>query len=97
MKTLRVSQDIVPMAEFKGHAAHWFRRIAENNQPVVITQNGKPAGVLLSPVEFDRLVERQRFLQDIATGVADLDASRTMTTDELKRRLGLSDQDPVKR
>ncbi len=91
MKPLRVSQDIVPMAEFKGQAAHWFRRVAENNQPVVITQNGKPAGVLLSPAEFDRLVERHRFLEDVAAGVADLDAGRVVRTDELKRRLGLDD------
>lgn len=96
MKPLRVSQDIVPMAEFKGRAAHWFRRVAENNQPVVITQNGKPAGVLLSPAEFDRLVERQRFLGDVAAGAADLDAGRTMTTDELKRRLDLAG-DPADR
>ncbi len=96
MKPLRVSQDIVPMAEFKGQAAHWFRRVAENNQPVVITQNGKPAGVLLSPAEFDRLVEQQRFLGDVAAGVADLDAGRVVTTDELKRRLGLGD-DPAAR
>lgn len=90
MKPLRVSQDIVPMAEFKGQAAHWFRRVGENNQPVVITQNGKPAGVLLSPAEFDRLMERQRFVQDVAAGVADLDAGRTMNTRELERRLGLT-------
>lgn len=89
MKPLRVSQDIVPMAEFKGQAAHWFRRVAENNQPVVITQNGKPAGVLLSPAEFDRLVERQRFLTDVAAGIAVLDAGRTVTTAELERHLGL--------
>lgn len=91
MKPLRVSQDIVPMAEFKGRAAHWFRRVAENNQPVVITQNGKPAGVLLSPAEFDRLVERARFLSDVTAGVADLDAGRVVTTQELERRLGLGD------
>lgn len=91
MKPLRVSQDIVPMAEFKGRAAHWFRRVAENHQPVVITQNGKPAGVLLSPAEFDRLVERARFLSDVAAGVADLDAGRVVTTQELERRLGLDD------
>mgnify|MGYP000959954946 CR=1 FL=1 len=96
MKPLRVFQDIVPMAEFKAQAAQWFRRVAENNQPVVITQNGKPAGVLLSPAEFDRLVERQRFIESVAAGVADLDAGRVMTTDELKRRLGLDD-DPADR
>lgn len=92
MKPLRVSQDIVPMAEFKSQAAHWFRRVAENDQPVVITQNGKPAGVLLSPAEFDRLVERQRFLQAVAAGVADIEAGRVVATDELKRRLGLGDE-----
>ena len=96
MKPLRVSQDIVPMAEFKGQAAKWFRRVTENNQPVVITQNGKLAGVLLSPAEFDRLVERQRFLEDVTAGAADLDAGRVVTTDELKRRLGLDD-DPAER
>jgi len=57
----------------------------------VITQNGKPAGVLLSPAEFDRLVERERFLTDVAAGIADLDAGRTVTTKELERRLGLGD------
>lgn len=92
MKPLRVSQDIVPMAEFKGQAAQWFRRVAESNQPVVITQNGRPAGVLLSPAEFDRLVERQRFLEDVAAGAADLDAGRVLTTDELKQRLGLDEE-----
>jgi hypothetical protein len=30
-------------------------------QPVIINQNGKPAGVLVSPTEYDRLTERERF------------------------------------
>ena len=49
MRSIRVSEDIVPIGEFKGQAAHWLRRVSETGQPVVITQNGKPAGVLLSP------------------------------------------------
>jgi PHD/YefM family antitoxin component YafN of YafNO toxin-antitoxin module len=57
----------------------------------VITQNGKPAGVLLPRAEFDRLMGRERFLTDVAAGVANLDAGRTVTTMELKRRLGLGD------
>ncbi len=38
---------------------------------MVITQNGRPAGVLLSPREYDRMQERQRFLESIAAGLAD--------------------------
>jgi PHD/YefM family antitoxin component YafN of YafNO toxin-antitoxin module len=54
---------------------------------MVITQNGRPAGVLLSPREYDRIQERQRFLESIAAGLADAESGRTMTTMELRERL----------
>ncbi len=87
MRTLRISQDIVPLGEFKGQAAHWLKRANETDQPVVITQNGKPAAVLLSPAEYDRLQERQRFLESITAGLDDAADGRSMTTAELKSRL----------
>jgi prevent-host-death family protein len=87
MKRLRVSQDIVPVGEFKGHASRWLRRASESGQPVVITQNGRPAGVLVSAAEFDRLVERQEFLESVAAGITDADAGRTMDSAELRHRL----------
>jgi prevent-host-death family protein len=87
MRALRVAEDIVPVGEFKGQAARWLRHAAESGQPVVITQNGKPAGVLVSPSEYDRLTERQRFLESVALGLADAEAGRTMNTKELLRRL----------
>ena len=93
MKAMRVSDGIVPIGEFKGQAARWLRRLTETGQPVVITRNGRPAGVLLSPAEFDRLTERQRFLESVARGLADADAGRVMNARKLKRRLaaGLPD------
>jgi len=87
MRALKVAEDIVPVGEFKGKAARWLRHAAESGQPVVITQNGKPAGVLVSPSEYDRLTERQRFLESVALGLADAEAGRTMNTKELLRRL----------
>ena len=84
---IRIGEDIVPIADFKTRAKHWLRRAAATGQPIVITQNGKPAGVLLSPAEFDHLQERQRFLQSIAAGLADADAGRVSTSNELKKRL----------
>lgn len=89
MKPLRVSRDIVPVGEFKGQAGRWLRRASESGQPIVITQNGRPAGVLVSATEFDRMIERQRFLESVAGGIADADAGRTMGTAELRRRLAV--------
>ena len=80
MKEVQISDGIVPLGEFKAQAAKLLKRIGESGQPMVITQNGRPAGVLLSPREYDRIQERQRFLESIAAGLADAESGRTMTT-----------------
>jgi prevent-host-death family protein len=90
MRSVRVSQDIVPVSDFKAQAADWLKRVADSGQPIVITQNGKAAGVLLSPAEFDRLTERARFIEAIDAGLDDEKAGRTLphhvVVAEMKRR-----------
>jgi prevent-host-death family protein len=77
----------VPLGEFKSKAAQYLKRLAERNHPMVITQNGRPAAVLLSPSEFDRLLEKHRFLMSVASGLDDAESDRVMDTAELKKRL----------
>jgi prevent-host-death family protein len=57
----QVFEELVPISDFEAHAADLLRRVAETGKRLVITQNGKAAGVLLSPAEFDRLSQRTRF------------------------------------
>lgn len=87
MKPLRVSEDVVPVGEFRAKTKQWLKRAGNTGHPVVITQNGRPAGVLLSPAEFDRLTYRERFIASIEAGIADIDASRVHTTDEVREFL----------
>ena len=87
MRAVRVSEDIVPVSDFKAQAADWLRRIAETGQALVITQNGKAAGVLLSPAEFDRLTERARFLEAVDGGLADEKAGRVLTHADVVTKL----------
>lgn len=87
MKDLQISKDIVPLGEFKAGAAQILKRLAGSRSPLVLTQNGRPAAVMLSPQEFDRLRERERFLESVAMGLADAEAGRVVDTDELRRRL----------
>ena len=92
MKQLHVSQDIVPIGEFKAHASRLLRDLRNDKRPLVITQNGRPAAVLLTPEEFDRLSEREQFLSAVREGLADSEAGRVISdvdlTDELDRALG---------
>ena len=49
------------------------------------------------PSEFERLQERQRFLESIAAGVADADAGRVMDAKELRRRLASARRNQIAR
>lgn len=78
--------------EFKAQAADWLRKLGETGAPVVVTQNGKPAGVLLSPEVFDQLTEQARFVAAVNEGLADAEAARVHSPDavvsRMKRRFG---------
>jgi prevent-host-death family protein len=87
MRAPRIAEDIVPVSDFKAHAAELLHRIAQTGQPLVITQNGKAAGVLLSPARFDELTERARFLEAVNAGLADSDADRVYPHEEVVKRL----------
>lgn len=87
MRAIRISEDIVPVSEFKAQAAECLRRVTATGQPIIITQNGKAAGVLLSPGEFDRLSERARFIAAVQEGLADADAGLLRDHDEVAERI----------
>ncbi|HVK72378.1 MAG TPA: type II toxin-antitoxin system Phd/YefM family antitoxin [Kofleriaceae bacterium] len=87
MRPVRISEDFVPVSDFKAQAADWLRKAAETGAPIVVTQNGRPAGVLLSPEAFDELTERARFVAAVNEGLADADAGRVHAHAAVVRRM----------
>jgi prevent-host-death family protein len=83
MKPIEVTNDIVPIAAFKARASEIVRSLRSRGRPLIITQNGKPAAVLLSPEDFDRLAYRERFVAAVQEGLADVTAGRVVTDEEL--------------
>ncbi|MBN1962442.1 MAG: type II toxin-antitoxin system Phd/YefM family antitoxin [Deltaproteobacteria bacterium] len=92
MKNLQISEDILPVGEFKTHASQVIRRLQASKRPFVITQNGKPTAVLLTPSEFDRLNEHAQFLESVDEGLSDSNAGRVIDdialTNELDEAFG---------
>ena len=87
MKDISISEDIVPLGQFKSQASRLLKRLASEQHPLVITQNGRP--VMLSPGQYDRLRDKERFLESVAAGIADADAGRVIETAELRSQLAL--------
>ena len=87
MKYVQVSQDILPVGELKTHTSRVLRQLRAAQRPIVITLNGKPAAVLITPEEFDRLYERERFVEAVGKGLADAEAGRVVDDEALSGEL----------
>jgi prevent-host-death family protein len=73
-----------------------LRQLHETQRPIVVTQNGRPAAVLITPDDFDRLRELDQFLDAVHEGLADSEAGRVIDdaslTVELDAALDSPDQ-----
>lgn len=87
MKPFSTAEDIVPLNDFKARASQLFRKLREGQRPLIITQNGRPAAVLISPEEFDRIRERDRLVEAVSSGLADSAADRLVDDEELGAEL----------
>jgi len=87
MKSIQISEDIFPLGQFKTHASKVLRNLHEKNRPIVITQNGKPAAVLLTPEEFDRLSKQERFVTAVKEGLQDVKTGNIISDKELSATL----------
>jgi antitoxin YefM len=92
MKNLRISEDILPIGEFKTHASRVIRKLQTTKQPLVITQNGKPAAVLLTPEEFDRLNQPYQFANEIDEGLANYKTGKIADKPAVAQKL----DDPIR-
>ncbi len=86
--------EIIPVTDLRQDAAAVLKRVQSSQQPLVITQRGRAAAIMLSVEAYERLTQSQEVLgllargeQEIAAGVGyDLDdvlaeADRLLTED----------------
>lgn len=83
MRPINISQNIVSLSDFKSKASKMLHEIQSSHRPLVITQNGKAAAVLISPSDFDLLTEQVRFLDAVQRGLADVQSGRVLPDEDL--------------
>jgi prevent-host-death family protein len=87
MKTISLSKDIEPLSDFRKNAAAFIKRLKSDKKPIVLTQHGKSAAVLMDVSEYDRIVEHVQFLEAIIESKKQVEAGLTLTADETKQRI----------
>ena len=87
MKNILVSSDIIPVGQFKSGLAKYLKEIKNKRNSLIITQNGKPAGVLISPSEFDDLRQTKLFIDSVSRGLSNSEKGEIISTSQLRSEL----------
>ena len=69
----RIDQDIRSLSEFRSGIASFLKQVHETKRPLVITQHGKGAAVLLDVAEYEAMQEKIELLKDIQISVSQLE------------------------
>ena len=87
MPKLKPSRDIQPVTEFRANAAQFIEQVQATGEPVVLTQHGKSAAVLLDVRSYEGLLDELALLRDVRTAERQVAAGKTLTHAAVARRL----------
>lgn len=64
MTIIMVMSSILPLAEIKSKLSEIVDRVQQHHERIVLTRNGRPAAVILSPDDLEALEETIELLSD---------------------------------
>src|SRR5579883_876711 len=74
---------IAPITDLRQDAAAVLERVKDSAEPIVITQRGRAAAVLLSPEVFERSEQERQMLRALARGERDIRKNRGVDLDRV--------------
>ena len=86
-KRVNLNTDIKPVSEFRANAAELIEQLKSTRRPLVLTQRGHSAAVVLDVAEYERMVEEIELLSDVRTAIQEIDAGRAVSNRDAKAEL----------
>ncbi len=84
---MRYTSQVKPISYLKANAAEVLSKIAEDREPLVITQNGEAKAVLQDVASYEQTQETLALLKLLALGQQDIEAGRVRPAAEVIARL----------
>jgi len=92
MQRPKLDRDVKPVSDFRANAAELIEQVRSNRRPLVLTQRGHSAAVVLDVEDFEEMVEELELLRDVRTAVEQVESGRVLSNRaakaELRKRFG---------
>ena len=87
MAVLRPSADVRPVTEFRANTSAILEQVQSTKRPVILTQHGRSAAVLLDVEVYESLMDEVAVLRDVGEGERQLDAGMGIPHEVVEGRL----------
>ncbi|MGB6066836.1 MAG: type II toxin-antitoxin system Phd/YefM family antitoxin [Desulfomonilaceae bacterium] len=75
--------NIIPISEFRQDAAKILKKVRDSREPLVITQRGRAAAVMLSVEAYERSEREKELLRLLAKGEREIEAGKGHDLDSI--------------
>lgn len=90
MYNFKANDDILPLSEFRSNLAGYITQTRETGRPIIVTQNGRTAGVFVNASTWDEIQEKLEKLEtyeDILVAEGEADRGEVYTSDDARRMM----------
>jgi antitoxin YefM len=87
MRQPKLDRDIKPVSEFRANAAELIEQVRNTGRPLVLTQRGHSAAVVLDVAEYAQPIEELELLRDVRTAVKQIESGEGVSNREAKAEL----------
>jgi antitoxin YefM len=87
MARIKPTEDIQPLTAFRANVAAFVDQVREEHRPLVLTQHGRSAAVLLGADDYEALIEELDLLRAIHRGLKDVEEGRVVPHEQVVEEL----------
>lgn len=87
MPKLKPSRDIQPVTEFRANAAQFIEQVQATGEPVILTQHGRSAAVLLDVASYEAVMDELALLRDVREAEAQVAAGKGASHSAVAKKL----------
>ena len=84
---MKLSSQIKPISYLKAHAAEIVRKLGEQREPLIVTQNGEAKVVIQDIESYEQTQETMALLKILALSMREIEDGKVLPVEEVIKRI----------
>lgn len=87
MLRTKLKEDIQPLSSFRSNLSTYVEQVKKTKRPLVLTQNGKSAAILLDVDHYENLLDKIELMEELQKSAKDIKAGKVKDHKTLMKEL----------